>query len=112
MTDEKKSTGLEAQARALASLVEYQEGAVVSREIMKGTAGTVTIFAFDAGQGLSEHTVPFDALVCVCDGEAEIIIDGDAHNVSNGNVIIMPAKHPHAVNAAKRFKMLLVMIRK
>jgi len=69
-------------------------------------------FAFDAGQGLSEHTVPFDALVCVCDGEAEIIIDGAAHNVSNGNAIIMPANHPHAVNAKQRFKMLLVMIRK
>lgn len=112
MPDEKKPTGLEAQARALSSLVEYQEGSVVSREIMKGAAGTVTVFAFDAGQGLSEHTVPFDALVYVCDGEAEIFIDGAAHNVSDGSAIIMPANRPHAVNAAQRFKMLLVLIRK
>ena len=102
---------LHADAGALAEVVAYQDGAVVSREIMKGRAGTVTVFAFDAGQGLSEHTVSFDALVHVLDGEAEITIAGQAHTVSAGQAIIMPAGQPHAVNAAMRFKMLLVLIK-
>ena len=94
-----------------ADLVEYQEGSVVSREILKKGTGTVTVFAFDAGQGLSEHTAPFDAMVHVLDGEAEITIAGNARNVSAGNIIIMPANKPHALSAVQRFKMMLIMIR-
>ena len=93
------------------ALVDYQEGAVVSREILKKGTGTVTVFAFDAGQGLSEHTAPFDAMVHVLDGEAEITIAGTARNVCAGEIIIMPANKPHALRAVKRFKMMLIMIR-
>jgi quercetin dioxygenase-like cupin family protein len=95
----------------LADLVAYQEGAVVSRQALKEPAGNVTLFAFDAGQGLSEHTTPFDALVAVLDGEAEITISGRAYNVRAGEAILMPANEPHAVKAAQRFKMSLTMIR-
>ena len=94
-----------------AALVEYQEGAVVSREILKKGSGTVTVFAFEAGQGLSEHTAPFDAMVHVLDGEAEITIAGTARTLSAGELIIMPANKPHALKADKRFKMMLIMIR-
>ena len=96
----------------LADAVAYQDGAVVSREIIKKETGTVTVFAFDKGQGLSEHTVPFDALVYLIDGEAEVIIDGQPRKVGSGELIIMPANRPHAVNARERFKMLLVLIKK
>lgn len=92
-------------------LVEYQAGSVVSREIIRQKTGTVTLFAFDRGQGLSEHTAPFDALVHVLDGEAEITISGESHLVKAGEMIIMPAGRPHALKALERFKMLLVMIR-
>jgi len=95
----------------LSQLVAYQQGAVVSREIVKKDTGTVTLFAFDEGQGLSEHTAPFEALVHVLDGEAEICIAGIPHQVKAGEMIIMPAHKPHAVQAVKRFKMMLVMIR-
>jgi quercetin dioxygenase-like cupin family protein len=95
----------------LENLVAYQDGSVVSREIIKKTIGTVTVFAFDEGQGLSEHTAPFDALVMVIDGEAEIVIDGKKHVARKGEMIIMPANRPHALQAVKRFKMVLVMIR-
>ena len=91
--------------------VQYQDGSVVSREIVKKPTGTVTIFAFDAQQGLSEHTAPFDALVQVLDGEAEIIIAGKPHQLQAGDIILMPAHQPHAVKAPRRFKMMLVMIR-
>jgi quercetin dioxygenase-like cupin family protein len=92
-------------------LVEYQAGSVVSREIIRQKTGTVTLFAFDKGQGLSEHTAPFDAFVHVLDGEAEISIAGKPHLLKAGEMIIMPAGQPHALKAAERFKMLLVMIR-
>jgi quercetin dioxygenase-like cupin family protein len=92
-------------------LVQYQEGSVVSRTIIKKKTGTVTIFAFDKGEKLSEHTAPFDALVEVIDGEANIIIQGKEHKVLAGQQIIMPADIPHAVIADQRFKMVLVMIR-
>lgn len=96
---------------ALAELVQYQPGAVVSRTIVKKPAGTVTAFAFDAGEGLSEHTAAFDALVVMIDGEAEISIAGVAHHVSGGHVLRLPANKPHALKALERFKMLLVMIK-
>lgn len=101
------------QARVveLAGLVEYQEGAVVSRTLVKRETGTVTLFAFDAGQALSEHTAPFDALVHVLEGEAEVILGGTPHRLDAGQAILMPAHLPHAVRAPHRLKMLLVMVR-
>ena len=95
-----------------ASLVICQDGAVVSREIVREKAGTVTVFAFDKGQQLSEHTAPFDALVLGLDGVAEISIAGQPHAVKAGEMIIMPAGVPHALKAVTPFKMLLVMIKK
>ncbi len=95
----------------LKDLIDYQEGAVVSKELLKKESGTVTLFAFDRGQGLSEHTAPFDAMVCVLDGTAEIIISGESFTVKEGEMIIMPAHKPHALKASERFKMTLVMIR-
>ncbi len=92
-------------------LIQYQTGSVVSRELIKKDTGTVTIFAFDKGQGLSEHTAPFDALVHVLDGQARITIGDQTHNVSSGQTIIMPKDIPHSVQALMRFKMMLVMIR-
>lgn len=100
-----------ARAAALASLIDYQDGSVVSRTIIDQTAGTVTLFAFDEGEGLSEHTTPYDALVYVFDGEAEIIISSKSVRVKQGEMTIMPANEPHSVKAAKKFKMLLVMVR-
>ena len=108
MEDKKKLVG---QVVKLAELVDYQANSVVSREILKKDTGTVTVFAFDAGQGLSEHTAPFDALVCVLDGEVEISISGKPHHMGAGEMIIMPANRPHALKAVSRFKMLLVMVR-
>ena len=102
---------LMSQAAELKSLAAYQDGAVVSKEIIKKETGTVTVFAFDKGQGLSEHTAPFDALVCILDGTAEIIISGRSHTVKEGELIIMPAHEPHALKANERFKMMLVMIK-
>ncbi len=95
----------------LAGLVEYQPGAVVSRTIIEKETGTVTLFAFDRGQALSEHTAPFDALVQVLDGEAEITISGRPFRLGPGEFIVMPADQPHALKAGERFKMLLTMIR-
>ena len=103
--------GSEPQVMSLAERVEYQKDSIVSGEIIKKKTGTVTLFAFDQGQGLSEHTTPFDALVYVVDGEAEITISGKPYRLTAGETIIMPADEPHAVNAVKRFKMLLAMIR-
>jgi quercetin dioxygenase-like cupin family protein len=94
-----------------AELVGYQEGAVVSRTVINQKAGTVTLFAFDAGQELSEHTAPYDALVQVLDGETEISIAGQPHQLRAGDAIIMPANDPHAVKALTKFKMMLTMIR-
>lgn len=95
----------------LAGLLDYQEGAVVSRTIVDKKTGTVTLFAFDKGEGLSEHTAPFDALVYVLDGEAAITVSGRESRVTAGEMLIMPANQPHALRATTRFKMLLVMVR-
>jgi quercetin dioxygenase-like cupin family protein len=95
----------------LADLVDYQKDSIVSREIICKKTGTLTLFAFDAGQGLSEHTAPFDAFVYVLDGTAEVTISGRTSTVKAGDAIIMPANQPHAVRAPSPFKMLLVMIR-
>lgn len=92
-------------------LVTYQDGAVVSREIVRKKTCTVTVFAFDKTQGLSEHTAPFDALVQVLDGVAEITVGGTPHRLGKDEMILMPANVPHAVRAVERFKMMLVMIR-
>jgi quercetin dioxygenase-like cupin family protein len=99
------------QAVALADLVAYQPGAVVSRTLVKKNAGTVTLFAFDVGQGLSEHTAPFDALVSILDGEAELTIGGKKVGARTGQSVLMPANVPHALSATAPFKMLLVMVR-
>ncbi len=101
----------DAEVMGLQGLVEYQNGTVVSRTLINKEIGTVTLFAFDAGEGLSEHTAPFDALVYVFDGEADIVISGTSFQVKQGEMIIMPADKPHELKAVKRFKMMLVMIR-
>jgi quercetin dioxygenase-like cupin family protein len=98
------------QVLQLAELVGYQEDAVVSRQVTKSEAGNVTLFAFDRGQGLSEHTAPFDALVHVLEGEAEVTISGQPYRLRAGDAILMPADQPHALKAVQRFKMLLTMI--
>jgi quercetin dioxygenase-like cupin family protein len=100
-----------AQVKSMAEFVSYQDGAVVSREIIKRPTGTATLFAFAEGEGLSEHTSPFDALVQVLEGHAEITISGQAHQVRGGEMILLPAGEPHALKAVARFKMLLTMIR-
>jgi quercetin dioxygenase-like cupin family protein len=92
-------------------IIDYQKGSVVSRTIVEKTTGTVTLFAFDEGQGLSEHTAPFDALVQILDGEAEVSISGTALQLKAGEMVVMPANKPHALKAHRRFKMLLTMIR-
>lgn len=100
------------QVKNLSDLVKYQENAVVSSEILKKDAGTVTVFAFDKGQGLSEHTAPFDALVNIIDGRAEVSISGKLFTLKEGEMIVMPADKPHSLKAMEKFKMLLVMIKK
>jgi quercetin dioxygenase-like cupin family protein len=99
------------QVNRLSDMVEYQAGAVVSRTLIDKKTGTLTLFSFDAGQGLSEHTAPFDALVYLLDGEAEVTISGKPFRLQTGEMIIMPAGEPHALKAIKRFKMMLVMVR-
>jgi quercetin dioxygenase-like cupin family protein len=99
------------QVAKTAESINYQDGAVVSREIVRKSTGSVTLFAFDEGQGLSEHTAPFDALVQMLEGEAEIMISGQSHRVLGGEMILLPAGQPHALKAVKRFKMMLTMIR-
>ena len=94
-----------------AALVEYQEGAVVSRTLVQKDKGTVTLFAFDKGEGLSEHSAPFDALVLILDGEAEITISGKPIRATAGQLVIMPADEPHALLAVERYKMMLTMVR-
>ncbi len=98
-------------ARKLADIVDYQAASVVSRTLIKKGTGTVTLFAFDEGEGLSEHSAPFDALLLAADGEADVTIAGNAVRVREGDVILLPATEPHAVKAVTRFKMLLTMIR-
>lgn len=95
----------------LTSLTEYAEDSIVSRTLVENDSGTLTVFAFDAEQGLSEHSAPFDAIVQVIDGETEIKIDGQSHFLRTGEIIIMPANIPHAVRAVTKFKMLLTMLK-
>jgi len=102
---------LAAQVMSLTELADYQKDSVVSRTIVDKKSGTVTFFAFDEGQGLSEHTAPFDALVYLLDGEADISISGKAFHLKEGEMIIMPANNPHSLKATKKFKMMLTMIR-
>ena len=106
MADELKAKTLKVE-----DLIEYQEGSVVSREIIRKDTGTVTIFAFDKGEGLSEHTAPFDVMVQVIDGKAEITISGNKNVLEKGDMIIMPANDPHALKALEKYKMVLTMIR-
>jgi len=100
-----------AKALDLASLVKYSRGSVVSKTLLDRKAGTLTLFAFDKGQGLSEHTAPYDASVMILDGEAEITIAGKPMRVATGGMVIMPANVPHALRAVTRYKMMLIMIR-
>jgi quercetin dioxygenase-like cupin family protein len=100
-----------AEVANAADLVNYQDGSIVSREIVKKPTGNVTIFALDEGQGLSEHTAPFDALVQVVEGAVEISISGKPYSLQCGEMILIPAGQPHALMALKRFKMILTMIR-
>ncbi len=94
-----------------AELVQYQDGSIVSRTLLKQKSGNITAFAFDGGQGLSEHTVPHQALLHVVDGSAEVTVEGKTHRVAAGQLIMLPANLPHTVHAAERFKMLLTMVR-
>jgi quercetin dioxygenase-like cupin family protein len=94
-----------------AELIDYQEGSVVSRQLVKGDGGNVTLFAFDAGEGLTEHTSPLDAMLYVLDGEVEVAISGQPSRLHAGEMIVMPANEPHALKALTRFKMLLIMIK-
>jgi quercetin dioxygenase-like cupin family protein len=105
------STAPKSQVLNLVGLVNYQEGAVVSRQITKEDAGNVTLFAFDQDQGLSEHTAPYDALAHILEGEAEITISGKPFLLKSGDAIVMPANEPHGLKALQKFKMLLTMIR-
>ncbi|RII27460.1 MAG: cupin domain-containing protein [Geobacter sp.] len=99
------------KALTMSELVAYQDGSVVSKTLIDKKIGTLTLFSFDSGQGLSEHTAPYDAFVQVVEGEAEVTIEGQNHVVGAGQMIIMPANKPHSLQAVKPFKMLLVMIR-
>lgn len=105
------STTPSSQILPVNGLIEYQEGSIVSRVVLKSEAGNVTLFAFDKGQELSEHSAPYDALVHVLDGEVEIRISGKPYLLKNGEAIIMPANDPHAVLAVNKFKMLLTMLK-
>jgi quercetin dioxygenase-like cupin family protein len=105
------ATAQKATVLPMADLAQYQEGSVVSRQVVKSEAGNVTLFAFDEGQELSEHTSPYDALVHILDGEAQVFISGQLFSLREGDLIIMPAGQPHALKAPVRFKMLLTMIR-
>ena len=106
-----KLKDIKAKALTLSELTGYQKNAIISREIINKPTGTITAFAFDKGEGLSEHTAPFDATIYIIDGEAEVFISGKAYNVKKGQMIIMPAHKPHSLKAIKRFKMLLIMVR-
>jgi quercetin dioxygenase-like cupin family protein len=102
---------MESGARDLPGLIDYQDGSIVSRQLAKTPGGSVTVFAIDAGEGLSEHTTPHEALLQVLDGTARVEIDGTDHRVGTGQIIRLPGGVPHAVQAEERFKMLLVMVR-
>ena len=111
MQHQTADTTLSTEVKPLGELLQYQSGSIVSRVLLKNKGGTVTFFAFDQGEGLTEHTAPFEALVFVIDGEAEVEIAGRPYSVRTGETITLPANIPHAVKAATRFKMLLTMIR-
>lgn len=100
-----------AEVKPLDGMLQYQDGSIVSRVLLKNQGGTVTLFAFDVGEGLSEHTAPFDALVVVTDGEADIQVAGESFKVKQGETIVLPANRPHAVKATAKFKMMLIMLR-
>lgn len=102
---------MKTEIQKIIELVNYQEGTIVSKTIINKNNGTVTIFAFDKNQELSEHTAPFDAILQILDGEAEVIISGKKYHLNSGEIIIMPAKEPHAIKAVKKFKMMLIMIK-
>lgn len=106
-----KDNNIFSQANRLTDLIDYQKESIVSRTLIDKETGTVTLFAFDESQGLSEHTAPFDALVYNLDGEVEIIISGNKILLTKGEMVIMPANMPHSLKATKRFKMLLIMIK-
>ena len=109
--EQRKKVVEKAQSIKMNSLAEYQEGSIVSRTLIDKKAGTVTFFAFDEGQGLSEHVAPYDALVNVIDGEAEVALSGKIYRVKEGEMIILPANKPHALKAIRKFKMMLIMIK-
>jgi quercetin dioxygenase-like cupin family protein len=111
MSDQNQNSVRPAEVKQLVDLLQYQDSSIVSRVLLKNKGGTVTLFAFDLGEGLSEHTAPFDALAVVTDGEADIEIAGESFRVRQGETIVLPANRPHAVKAVTRFKMLLTMIR-
>jgi quercetin dioxygenase-like cupin family protein len=111
MNDNGQIQTLSVEVKPLDKLLQYQDGSIVSRVLLKNKGGTVTLFAFDQGEGLSEHTAPFDALVFVVDGDAQVEIAGQGYRVRTGETIRLPANIPHAVKAATKFKMLLTMIR-
>jgi quercetin dioxygenase-like cupin family protein len=111
MNDNEQIETLSAEVKPLGELLQYQDGSIVSRVLLKNKGGNVTLFAFDQGEGLSEHTAPFEALVFVVDGEAAVEIAGKVYSVRQGETITLPANIPHAVRAVTRFKMLLTMIR-
>ncbi len=109
----KKKSGLQpGEAVEIAGLVNYSDDSIVSRTLVNNDAGTITLFAFDEGQGLSEHTAPFDAIVQIIDGESEITIDGKPVKAVDGQLILMPANVPHSLKATRKFKMILTMLRK
>lgn len=107
MSEQKELT----QALDLEHMVDYQDGSIVSRTLINKDGGTVTLFSFDQGEGLSEHTTPFDAIVYIFDGEAEIMISQKQHILTKGQMILMPANEPHALKALKKFKMMLIMVK-
>ena len=107
----KDTSKLVAKASSLESLIDYQEGSVVSRTIIDKKTGTITLFSFDENQGLSEHTTPYDAMVYVLDGEVEVTITGKQICLKQGEMTILPANQPHALTAKTKFKMLLIMIK-
>lgn len=111
MKDEREEGVKTSRVARLVDLVDYQKGAIVSKAIVDKECGSVTLFAFDRGQGLSEHTAPFAAFVYLVDGEVEIKISGEIFHLKEGEMILMPANRPHALKASKRFKMMLTMIR-
>ena len=112
MSETERNLKTSAEVKPLLELLQYQDGSIVSRVLLKNNGGSVTLFAFDHGEGLSEHTAPFEALVFILDGEAEVEIAGKAYRVKGGETITLPANIPHAVKAATRFKMLLTMLRR